>query len=367
MQAIAQVFEGLGLGHDALGGTQAGGLVGHVLAQLGTVGQQNAQVKQRRRSGTAWVGHIGQRLRQPDDDVGLAQPGSTLQQNRMRLLPVAVQQGFSHDLIGLFRVECRQRQGQRRPNVALVDLGLALVGIQLAHPAQGLVQHGALRWAGPQHLGAGGGAAGAVLVEEVNLAVNAIRRVKKGGQVLRQCGKGGPVSHLGGAHERGNQLVGQGLYQRLGVAGLQSIVNFGQQPVDVGQHQHLAHVNAADVRGFFIQADGLAQLPAQLFAQVAVPEARPRRALGGVVLARLAQHGSARLHTIVRDLFATMRGGRLAGLGCLEFGVGQIQPVDEKHQVGPAANALVTVGKLALKGCLGDDAQQIFLKPLASG
>ena len=220
MQAIAQVFEGLGLGHDALGGTQAGGLVGHVLAQLGTVGQQNAQVKQRRRSGTAWVGHIGQRLRQPDDDIGLAQPGSTLQQNRMRLLPVAVQQGFAHDLIGLFGVQRRQRQRQRGANVCLVDFGLALVCIQIAHPAQSLVQHGALRRAGPQHLGAGSGSAGAVLVEEVNLAVNAIRRVKKGGQVLRKCGKGGPVSHLGGAHERGNQLVGQGLYQRLGVVSL---------------------------------------------------------------------------------------------------------------------------------------------------
>ena len=121
------------------------------------------------------------------------------------------------------------------------------------------------------------------------------------------------------------------------------------------------------MRGFFIQADGLAQLPAQLFAQVAVPEARPRRALGGVVLARLAQHGSARLHTIVRDLFATMPGGRLAGLGCLEFGVGQVQPVDKKHQVWPAANALVAVGKLALKRRLGDDAQQVFLEQVGSG
>jgi len=83
---------------------------------------------------------------------------------------------------------------------------------------------------------------------------------------------------------------------------------------------------------------------------------RPHR----VAFARFAQHGNAGLDAIVGDLLAAVAGGGLPGLRGLQFGIGEVQTIDEEHQVGPAANALVAVGKLPFEGRLGNHAQGVF-------
>ena len=111
-----------------------------------------------------------------------------------------------------------------------------------------------------------------------------------------------------------------------------------------------------------VQANSLTNLPADFFAQVAVPKPRPATALGGVAFARLAQHGDACLDAIVGDLLAPVAGGGLASLGGFQFGIGQVQAIDKKHQVGPATNALVTVRKLPLESGFRDHPQQVLLE-----
>ena len=91
-----------------------------------------------------------------------------------------------------------------------------------------------------------------------------------------------------------------------------------------------------------------------------MPESRPATAFGGVTLARLAQHGDAGLDAIVGDFLAPMAGGGLPGLRGFQFGIGEVQAIDEKYQIGPAANAFVAVGKLPLEGRLGDNAQEVL-------
>ena len=115
-----------------------------------------------------------------------------------------------------------------------------------------------------------------------------------------------------------------------------------------------------------IQTNGLANLPAHLFTQVAVPEARPTATLGRITLACLAQHGDTRLYTIMGNLLASMACSGLPGLCRFEFGIGQVQSIDKKHHIGSAANALVTVYKLALEASLGYHAQEVLLKQVCS-
>ena len=233
MQAVAQVLEGFRLGNDVLGGPQARRFLGHVLAQFGAVGQQDAQVEQRRHGRAARVGQIGQRLGQPDNHVGLAQPRRALQQDGMRLLPVPVQQSLADDLVGLFRVQRGQGECQRRPDVRLVDLGFALLGIEFADALHGLEQHGPLRRARTQNFGAGGGTAGPVLVEEVNLPVHAVGGCEERGQMLGQGHGSRLLPHFRRAQEGVGHLARQCLHQRLGVVRLDGLVDLRQQPFDV--------------------------------------------------------------------------------------------------------------------------------------